>query len=121
VASDQPRLVVVGGDPVIGGALEILLEAVGCHAGFILLPRVGQLGELLVDCQVLVLAPDLSYEYREALLDLMASSAALVKVPILELVPADGERAVQGAWVVSWPCPVEVLKRAIDAALLAGR
>jgi hypothetical protein len=121
MASGQPRLVVVGGDPVIGGALEIMLQAAGCSVRFIISPDVDRLGELVGDYQMLLVAPGLSYEYRNALLDAMADSAALAKVPILELVPADGERAVQRKWAVPWPCPVEKLKRAIDVALLTRR
>ena len=121
MASERPKLVVVGGDPVIGGALEIMLQAAGCSVRFILSPNVDRLGELLGDYQMLLVAPGLSYEYRIALLDAMAGSAALTQVPILELVPADGVRAVQRKWAVPWPCPVERLKRAIDVALLARR
>jgi hypothetical protein len=120
-ASERPKLVVVGGDPVIGGALEIMLQATGCSVRFTLSPDLDRLGELVGDYQMLLVAPGLSYEYRKALLDAMAGSAALAKVPILELVPADGERAVQRKWAVPWPCPVEKLKRAIDVALLARR
>jgi hypothetical protein len=120
VVSDRPRLVVVGGDPVIGGALEVLLQGAGCRARFIFSPKIGQLGELSADYQILLLAPNLSYEYREAVLDTMAGSAARVKMPMIELVPADGERALQEQWVVSWPCSVEELKRVIDTVLLAG-
>jgi hypothetical protein len=121
MASERPRLVVVGGDGVIGGALEIMLQAAGCSVRFILSPDVDRLGELVGDYQMLLVAPGLSYEYRKALLDVMAGSAALAKVPILELVSADGERALQSKWAVPWPCPVEKLKRAIDVALLSGR
>src|SRR5215208_372330 len=95
---DRPRLVVVGGDPVIGGALEVLLQAAGCRVRFIRLPNVDRLDELLADYQLLLVAPDLSYEYRTALLDVMVGSAALAMVPILELVSADWVRAVARKW-----------------------
>lgn len=110
---------IVGGDPVIGEALEVLLQAAGYRARFLSEPGADELGELLADSQLLVVAPALGAGRRRALLDVVSSPAMSVKIPVLELLPADGERRLRGGHVLLWPCSTEELKRAVDAALLA--
>jgi hypothetical protein len=120
MAAAQSKVTIVGGDPVIGEVLEVLLQAAGYLARFLSEPAIDELGELLAGCQLLIIAPTLSAERREALIDIMLSSVTPVKIPILELLPANGgEQHLQGEHTVLWPCPIEELKRAIDDVLLA--
>jgi hypothetical protein len=122
-ASDTSRakVAIVGGDPVLGGALEVLLQAAGYRARFLSVPVVDKPDELLAGFQLLIVAPALSAERRKALLDVILNPTAPVKIPVLELLPANGgEQHVRGKRAVLWPCPMEGLKRAIDALLEEG-
>lgn len=115
------KVAIVGGDPIIGEALEVLLQAAGYRARFLSEPGTDELGELLADYQLLVVAPVLSAERRRALLNVVSSPATSVKIPVLELLPADAEQRLRGGHVLLWPCSTEELRRAIEAALLAQR
>jgi hypothetical protein len=119
MASARTRIAVVGRDPVVGAALEALLESAGYHAWFLPESVKDELGELLADSQLLVVTPDLSAEVRHALLKLVLSPKGPVKIAVLELLPANGEEQIFGGHAVFWPCSVEELRQAIDAALLA--
>jgi hypothetical protein len=112
------KVAILGEDPVIGGSLEILLQAAGYRARF-LREHVGEVREEpLADFHVLLVGPELSTERRKALVDKMLSPAAPSRIPIVELLPANGEHILLGH-VVIWPCSIRELKRAIDAVLLA--
>ena len=111
-------MIVVGGDPVVGRSLEVLLQAAGYDARSHPKPAADGLDELLVDAGVLLVGPALSAEARNALTDVVIRTAT--KIPILELLPASEGEAVgiQGADAVPWPCPLEALQQRIQAALL---
>jgi len=113
------RVIVVGGDPVMGRSLEALLQATGYEARFQPEPSADGLGGLLADSHLLLIAPGVSAEIRKALVDVVMDPAT--KIAVLELLPANGGEAVgiQGADAVPWPCPLEELKQKIQKALLA--
>ena len=112
------RVIVVGGDPVMGRSLEALLQATGYEARFQPEPSADGLGGLLADSHLLLIAPGLSAEIRKALVDVVMDPAT--KIAVLELLPANGgEQNIQGVGVAPWPCSVEELHRRIRAALLA--
>jgi hypothetical protein len=113
----QPVIAVFDGDPVVCEALEVLLQAAGYHIRSLREPTGDEHDELLTDFHLLLVAPEVSAERRKGLLDMMPSPTAPVKIPILELVPEGGVQSIRGGGVVLWPCSVEQLKRAIDAAL----
>ena len=110
---------IIGGDPIVGEALEVLLQAAGYRPRF--LPETVMdeilMGELLADSQLLLVAPVLSAKRRKALLEMKLSPTTPVDIPVLELLPANGGQHLQGSTVL-WPCSGEELKRAIDALLL---
>jgi hypothetical protein len=113
------KVAIVGGDPVVGEALEVMLQAAGYRTRFVPESVMDELlGELLADSQLLLVAPTLSAEGRKALLEIMLSSTMPVNFPILELLPANGGQHLQGAHIVLWPCSMEELKRAIDELLI---
>jgi len=112
------KVVVVGGGPVIGAALESLLESAGYRVRFLPESMMNELDELLADFELVVVAPALSAERRRALLDAVLSPPGSAKIPVLELLPANGEERHFRGGVVLWPCSVEELKRAIDALLV---
>ncbi len=112
-------MIVVGADPAMGRSLEALLQAAGYDARFQPEPLADRLGELLADCRLLLVVPALSADSRKALADAVIRSET--RIPVLELLPANGGEAVgiQGADAVPWPCPLEELLRRVRAALLA--
>jgi hypothetical protein len=115
---DQPKVAIFDGDPVIREVLEVLLQAVGYRPRFLGELAGDELGSLLQDFHLLLVAPELSAERRNVLLDFMSNPAMVAKVPILELLPEDREQNVRGGRIVLWPCSAEKLERAIEAALL---
>jgi hypothetical protein len=121
MSTAHTKVAIIGGDPVIGVALEILLQAAGYHTRFLSEPEADELGGLLADSQLLVVAPTLGAERRRALLSIVSSPATSMKIPVLELLPADAEQRLRGGNVLLWPCSTEELRLAIEAALLAQR
>jgi 5,10-methylene-tetrahydrofolate dehydrogenase/methenyl tetrahydrofolate cyclohydrolase len=121
--SIRAKVAVVGGGSVVGGALVALLDSTGYCAQFIHESPLDKLDELLSEFQLLIIAPALSAEHRQALLDVVRSPAALVQIPVLELLTVNGEQQHFGGHghEVLWPCSKEELKQAIDAALVARR
>jgi hypothetical protein len=111
-------VIVVGGEPATGRSLEALLQGAGHEAWFQPEPLRDGLGELLADSCLLLVAPGLRTESREALT--IAAMRPARKIPVLELLPANGGEAIgiQGADVAPWPCPLEELQRRIRVALL---
>jgi hypothetical protein len=112
------KVAVVGGGPIVGTALESLLVAAGYHARFLPESMMDELDVLLAHSELLVVAPALSAERRQALLEVVLSPPGSAKIPVLELLPANGEERRFLGGMVLWPCSVEELKRAIDALLV---
>jgi hypothetical protein len=118
MSTAHTRVTIIGGDPIVGEALEVLLQAAGYCARFLPEYVMDELGGLLADSQLLLIAPVLSAERRKDLLEIMLSPTTPVNIPVLELLPANGGQHLQGEHSVLWPCSGEELKRAIDALLL---
>jgi hypothetical protein len=113
----HPEVAIFDGDPVVRGALEVLLQAAGYRIRLLCEPVEEDLEDLLADVHLLLIAPELGVERRKTLLTMTSNPTALVKLPILELLPEGGEQQVKGGRVVLWPCSTEELRRAIHAAL----
>ncbi len=103
----------------MGRSLEVLLQAAGYDTRFQREPLADELGALLTDSRLLLIAPSLSTESRKTLADIAVGPAK--KTPVLELLPTDGgkEVGIQGADAAPWPCSLETLKQRVRAALLA--
>jgi hypothetical protein len=119
MSTTHTKVAIIGGDPVVGEALEVLLQTAGYRARFLSEPGADKLGEMLADSQLLVVAPTLSVEHRKAVLEIMLSPQTPVNIPVLQLLPANGGQHLQGEHVLLWPCSTEDLRRAVDTALLA--
>src|SRR5919112_4148524 len=104
------KLIIVGGDPVMGRSLEALLQAAGYEARFQPEASADGLGGLLADSRLLLIAPGLSAECRKALVDIAMAPAT--KIPVLELLLANGreQQAIQGVGVAPWPCSMDELQ-----------
>ena len=109
------KVTIVGGDPVVGEALEVLLQAAGYHTRFLPEFVMDEPDEMLADSQLVLIAPALSAKRRKAFLEMMLSSPKTVNIPVLELLPANGGQHLHAEHIVLWPCSREELKQAIDA------
>jgi len=112
----KAKVTILGGDLIIGESLEALLQAAGYRARFLSESRVDKIDELLVDSQLLIISPALSPEFRKALSETMLRKPT-VEIPVLVLLPVNGEQSVRREHIVPWPCSLEKLKLAIDSAL----
>ncbi len=118
-APKQVTVGIIGGDPIVGQALELLLQAAGYGARFLPEPVADKVGELLADIGLLLLAPALSAEHRDALMAGRTGTPTAAKIPILSLLSASEEaQSGEERGVLWWPCRAEELERAIEAALL---
>lgn len=117
--NDSPLVLIVGGNAVVGRALEMLLRAAAdFNVRFLTESSLDEPG-LLDGVQLLLLTPGLGSKRYEALLTLVSRYPLAAKIPLLRLVSAnlavqDGEKNF-----VPWPCRVEELKERISAALLS--
>jgi hypothetical protein len=118
MSTARAKVAIVGGDPVVGDALEVLLQAAGYRTRFLPESVIGELGELLADSQLLVVAPVLSAECRKALVEMKLSQTMPLNVPVLELLPANGGHRLPVGDSLLWPCSGQELKDAIAALLL---
>lgn len=125
VAMEESRLenavIILGGDTVVGRALELLLRGSDRNARF--LSAVSELEEpgLIERTGLLLLAPGLDAERREAALGLLRQRSASRRVPVLELVSnARTEKLADDHFVASWPCQMEDLQKRIRTLLEAG-
>ena len=115
----SPDTLAVCGDPVVGGALVVLLRGSGYPARFLPVSSLSEPGSL-EGVRLLLLAPtpELSVEHRE---DLLAALKETLKIPILVLTTPSEEarvRKCRGVLMVPWPCRRVDLERWIEDAML---
>jgi hypothetical protein len=122
MTTHRTKVSIVAGDPVAGRALEVLLQSSGYGARFLYKLVEEELGDLLADSQVLLIALPLRGEYSRVLQDVMLDPAVSDEIAVLTLLPVNGtEETVQEQGVLSWPCSMGELKRAIEAVLITDR
>jgi hypothetical protein len=105
---------ILGDDPVVARALELLLRSTGHDARFVADPADTRLDERLASLQLLLIAPEVSPQRAQAL---VCAADPARRTPVLELVPLSASARPRMVSQVSWPCGTERLVRAIDAAL----
>ena len=119
MTTDQTKVAIVGGDPVVGRTLETLLQGGGYGARFLNKLAEDELSEMLADSQLLLIAPPLSGESWRVLQRVVFGPAP-VEIAVLELLAANGgEEPAQRRSVLCWPCSAEELKRAVDAVIIS--
>lgn len=107
----------IGEDPVVDGVLKQLLGGIGYRAVTLAASAAGADGSL-DGVHLLLLAPGLRVEVREAALISLAAAPDTASIPVLELISDLTEaREVRGQ-IVPWPCRTEELERRIESALL---
>jgi hypothetical protein len=113
-------VVLFGGDPVVGRILELLLRGAGYDATFVTDDSLGEPGVFDGVRLLLFFGAGLTPARREASVSLVENTPETAGIPILELVSfPDGAQAGMGRQV-PWPCPVEELRRRMEAALVGG-
>ena len=101
-----------------GRALEALLQGVGYDTHLIEDSPEGEPEQILEGVKLLLLAPTLSAESREALLADMGSTLDEANIPVLTLSTTIKEALGDGPVFIPWPCRLEDLTKKIEAALL---
>ena len=114
----EATVAIVGGNAVVGRALELLLQGLGYRARFESGAAVAELDQPLAGAQLIVLAPGLSAGRRDAVLARLPRANDHGGVPVLEMM-ASGLPTTDGPRV-GWPCRAEDLARVIDAMLGAA-
>ncbi len=114
------RVAILGGDSVVGRALEVLLQGLGYDTRLIGEYDAGTPEKLLEDAQLLLATPTVSSEARERFLEGMRSTPGTAAIPVLTLSTVPTNDLADQAGIVLWPCRLEDLNRAIEAARLSA-
>ena len=115
----------IGGDPIVGHALVLLLRNSRYDVKFLAAPSLREPGAL-EGIRLLLLTPALNSRYQEALSEALENEPdGTAKIPTLKLVASSGGGQVGGAQeelehAVPWPCNTEELKQQIEAILFGG-
>ena len=111
-------IAIVGGNSVAGRGLEALLQGVGYDTRLIEDAPERPPEQILEGVRLLLLAPTLSAESRETLLEEMGSTLGAANIPVLTLSTSLKEALAGGPAFIPWPCRLEDLTKKIEAALL---
>jgi hypothetical protein len=123
---DQPgtTIAILGADTVVGSALCALLEG----SGYLTTPLdsypTGVVDDLLDGADLLLIAPRLDGDAREAFLDAMGKSTPQrADMPVIALSTTLEEHLPEkeGVLRVPWPCETKVLVERIEAVLAGER
>jgi hypothetical protein len=112
------KIAILGGNSVAGRALEALLQGVGYDTRLIEDYPEKPPEQILEGVRLLLLAPTLSAESRETLLEEMGSTLEAANIPVLTLSTSLKEALAGGPAFIPWPCRLEDLTEKIEAALL---
>jgi hypothetical protein len=112
-------IAILGANTVVGHVLELLLRGIGYEVRIAEDHTTGNVDELLDGVDLLLLAPGLDPDRREAFLGSMGTMAKPTRIPVLELSSALRKTLPDRETVsVAWPIRIEELAREIEAALL---
>jgi hypothetical protein len=112
------KIAILGGNSVAGRALEALLQGVGYDTRLIEDSPEKPPEQILEGVRLLLLAPTLSAESRETLLEEMGSTLEAANIPVLALSTSLKEALAGGPAFIPWPCRLEDLTKRIEAVLL---
>ncbi len=112
----RTTVAILGGDPLVGRALELLLEGAGYEVRLLAELDATGVEDLLHGVDVLILDRGLSDGRREDFMGSLASTLETATIPVLSLSPGPEGNAAEEDRVVPWPCKIEDLVREIEAA-----
>jgi hypothetical protein len=118
--SVMATVAILGGDSVVGRALEALLQGLGYDTLLIEESGAAKPEELLRGIQVLVAAPTADTESRERFLADMRGTPRTAAIPVLTLSTVIKKDRADQPGLVLWPCRMEDLRTEIEAALLTA-
>ena len=122
--SNLTSIAIIGGEPLVGHALEQMLRSDGYDARLLDQSSINGPSTIFERASLVLLAPGMSGADREALFGRLRNGVSeKVAAPVLELVSGSDEaqdKGEIGARRVLWPCQFKVLKREIEAALSYG-
>jgi len=113
-------IIVVGGDAVVGHALELLLRGSGYDARSEALSTFDASGAPL-DAELILLAPGLDERGRSTVLNSVDADHWGDNLPVVELVPATTAWPGEGHALLPWPCRTQDLEREVEGALRRAR
>ena len=119
-AAKRTTIAILGGNAVVGRALEVLLRSVGYEVRLWLEePEAYGPEELLEGVDVLLLGPGLgaAEERREEYLRDMKGALETAAIVVLAFSPGQEGTIAQVRRLVPWPCRVDELAREIEAVL----
>jgi hypothetical protein len=117
---ERASLLVFGGNPVVGKALQLLLSNLGYDARY--MPQISfDKRDMLNGIQLLLFVGAVHAEQRANSASSVESVRDKVDVPILKLASSTRRTQAENEKnLVAWPCRMDELKRRIDAALPDG-
>ena len=113
-AEGPATIAILGGNPVIGKALEALLASTDYVARFYSEYPEGD-ADPLGGARVALILPAPSGRRQQDLIDLIKNTPSTMNLPVIELTTTPRDKG-QGI-VVPWPCSIDDLRRAIDETL----
>ena len=117
---EPTTIAILGADTVVGRALCALLEGSGYHTTPLDAYPTGVVDELLDGTDLLLLAPRLDEDVREAFLGAMGKSTSqTADMPVIALSTAveEGLPEKEGVLRVPWPYETKALVQRIEAVL----
>ena len=122
--SNLTSIAIIGGEPLVGHALEQMLRSDGYDARLLDRSSINGPSTIFEGASLVLLAPKTSGADREALFERLTNGApGKVAAPVLELVSGSDEaqdKEEVGVRRLLWPCQLKVLKQEIEAALSNG-
>jgi len=107
-------IAILGGNPVIGKALESLLASTEYVARlYSEYPEAD--AEPLGGARIAIVLPASSSKRRDALMHLIKTTKSTKNLPVVELTTTPNESGHDNR--LPWPCSIEVLRRSIDETL----
>jgi DNA-binding response OmpR family regulator len=116
----RTNVAILSGDPLVGRALEVLLQGAGYEVRLLEEPDASRVEDLLGGIDVLILDRGLTNGRREGFLGAMAGTLETATIPVLSLSPGSEGTSAEEDRVVPWPCKIEDLVREIEAARRAA-
>jgi DNA-binding response OmpR family regulator len=113
----RTKVAILSGNPMVGRALELLLERAGYEVRLLEESEALRAKDLLAGVEVLILGRGLSSDRREIFLSALASTLETAAIPVLSLSPGSDVTSAGADRVVPWPCRMEDLAREIESAL----